>query len=105
MYQDKPIPIEYIHWHWRFARYHDWDSREDKRNTESDTHSPSQSFPTPNQNSPSLGNPFLLGNPPSFGTPSPGVLPSPTNPTSVGNPPLPGNPTSLENSSSLAHFP
>lgn len=26
MYQNKPIPIECIHWHWRFARCPDCDS-------------------------------------------------------------------------------
>lgn len=112
IYQDKPIPIEYIHWYWRFARCPDWDSQEDKRNVKSDTHSPSQSFSTSNQTSLSLGNfslpgnSSLPGNPLSFGIPSsPGVLPSPINPTSAGNSPLLGNPTSLGNCSFFVHLP
>ena len=31
IYQDKPISIEYIHWHWRFTRCPDWDPRESQK--------------------------------------------------------------------------
>lgn len=31
IYQDKPIPIEYVHWHGRFTRCLDWDSRESQK--------------------------------------------------------------------------
>ncbi len=31
IYQDKPIPLEYIHWHWSFTRCLDWDSRESQK--------------------------------------------------------------------------
>ena len=50
MYQDKPIPIEFIHWHWRFARCPDWDSRRDYSDAESEPNASSQyTSPTANQ--------------------------------------------------------
>lgn len=36
MDNDKVIPIEYIHWHWRFDRCPVWDSRRAGANAESE---------------------------------------------------------------------
>ena len=41
-----PIPIESIHWHWRFDRDPNWDFRKDK-DVESDVDSSSQSVSLP----------------------------------------------------------
>lgn len=73
MYQDKLIPIEYIHCHWRFTRCPAWDSRESQKGQQiqryhSDlelepTASPQHTSPTENQHSPLVPENRLLTEP------------------------------------------
>ena len=113
IYEKKPIPIECIHWHWRFDRDPDWDSRKNN-GVESNADSLSQrsSLPgtPPQQNSASPENPpspenFLSPENLSSTTSSlPEVPRSPTNVASTKNPSSTGNAMLLGNSY-LAHLP
>lgn len=85
IYEKTLIPIESIHWYWRFERDPDWDSREDKVR-ESDTNSLSHSASLPG--TPPLVNPLPT-------TSSPELEISPTNAASIEDPPPTQNPASL----------
>ena len=82
IYEKKPIPIDCIHWHWRFDRDPNWDSRKDK-DVESNADSLSQRSFLPGTPSPE--------NPSSTTFSSSEVLLFYTNAALNGNPSSPEN--------------